>query len=376
MKKIIKSAMLLLCGVVLFTACSDDNDSNPTLLQPTTFTLNIPAYSSALIDLAHSYGIPFTWSQPDYGFPVEAEYQLQASKNGNFTVNLKDVDEDHFTDADYITLSAYYNTPEGSIDPAALNNAINQMNGYSEENPAPESVPIYVRATATTKGAPVIYSNVVSVNVSPTLQEVILFPEFIYEIGNESEWKISYPMYCLNADGIYQSYNYLDGGFKFKPNADDWAGDWGQDPNGAYGTLVVDGEEDCNKKDGSFQDKLLAAGFYQIDVNIVEMTWSVTQVKNLSIIGDFNGWDDDVEMTYDKAGGCWVGTATLPNDGGVKFRMNHDWAVSWGARTKTDQNLNDLTQHNGENIALTAGTYEFKLYISYEGNNRVEINAQ
>mgnify|MGYP002623520538 CR=1 FL=1 len=375
MKKIIKSAMLLLCGAVLFTACSDDNDSNPTLLQPTTFTLNTPSYSSVLIDLARSTGIPFTWSQPDYGFPVEAEYQLQASKDGNFTVNLSDVDEEHYTDANYVTLKAYYNTPEGSLDPVALNNAINQMNGWDEDNPAPESAPVYVRATATTKGAPVIYSNVVAINVSPTMEVVITYPEFIYEIGNESEWKVAYPMRSPNLDGLYQSYNYLDGGFKFKPNADNWDGDWGQDPNGTYGSLVVDGEEDCNKTDGSFQDKLLDPGFYQIDVNIIEMTWSVTAVKQVSIIGDFNGWSDDVDMTYNVEEGCWIGNATV-TDGGLKFRMNHDWTVSWGLRDAGSPDLNDLTQDDGANIPVAAGTYQFKLYLTYEGNNRVEIIAQ
>ena len=40
MKNIIKSALFLLCSVCLFTACEDDNDSNPTLMRPTTFKLN------------------------------------------------------------------------------------------------------------------------------------------------------------------------------------------------------------------------------------------------------------------------------------------------------------------------------------------------
>lgn len=34
---------LLICITSLFTACTDDNDSNPTLIQPTEFVLNAPA---------------------------------------------------------------------------------------------------------------------------------------------------------------------------------------------------------------------------------------------------------------------------------------------------------------------------------------------
>ncbi len=374
MKKIIKSALLLLCGVVLFTACETDNDSNPTLLQPTTFTLNTPAYSSALIDLSRATGIPFTWSQPAYGFPVEAEYQLEASKDGNFTVNLKDVDEEHQTDANFISLAAYYNTPEGAIDPVALNNALNQMNGWNEDNPAPESTTVYVRASATTKGAPVIYSNVVTVNVSPTMEVVATYPEFIYEIGNESGWSTVHPL-ALNGEGTYQAYIYLDGAFKFRPNEGDWEGDWGQDPAGAYGTLVVDGEEDCNKAEGSFPDNVFEAGFFQVDVNTVDLTWSVTKVESVSIIGDFNGWGGDVDMEYNVSEGCWEATTTV-TDGGLKFRMNHDWAVSWGLRDAGNPDLNDLTQNSGANIPVAAGTYKFQLYLSYEGNNRVVITAQ
>ena len=33
---------MLLSMALVFTACEDDRDSNPTLVQPTTFTLNNP----------------------------------------------------------------------------------------------------------------------------------------------------------------------------------------------------------------------------------------------------------------------------------------------------------------------------------------------
>ena len=37
MKNIFKSSLLLLSSICLFAACADDNDSNPTLVMPTTF---------------------------------------------------------------------------------------------------------------------------------------------------------------------------------------------------------------------------------------------------------------------------------------------------------------------------------------------------
>ena len=53
MKKYIKSTLLMLLSICLFTACSDDNDSNPTLVAPTTFVLNTPAIANSVVDLAH-----------------------------------------------------------------------------------------------------------------------------------------------------------------------------------------------------------------------------------------------------------------------------------------------------------------------------------
>ena len=63
MKNIFKSTLLLLSTVFLFAACADDNDSNPTLLKPTTFVLNATPYAASVIDLATSTGIPFTWKR-------------------------------------------------------------------------------------------------------------------------------------------------------------------------------------------------------------------------------------------------------------------------------------------------------------------------
>ena len=71
----------LLIGIIsLFASCSDDNDSNPTLIQPKEFTLNTPEYANATtIDLEKSTGLELTWSQPKYtadNAPINATYEL------------------------------------------------------------------------------------------------------------------------------------------------------------------------------------------------------------------------------------------------------------------------------------------------------------
>ena len=46
MENILKSTLLLLCGITLFTACDDDMSHNPTIQKVQSFTLNTPAYSN------------------------------------------------------------------------------------------------------------------------------------------------------------------------------------------------------------------------------------------------------------------------------------------------------------------------------------------
>jgi len=193
------------------------------------------------------------------------------------------------------------------------------------------------------------------------------FAEFIYEIGNGTGWSTSEALYCANSDGKYQGYYYLNGGFKFKPNADNWEGDWGQDPNGAAGTLVQDGEQDCNTE----------AGFYQIDVDLAAMTYALTKVESISIIGTVNGnWDTDTDLTFNTTDKCWEVTTAL-NAGAMKFRMNHDWTISWGGANGDATAFNNLTQNNGKDLTLAeAGTYKVQLYITYEGNNKVVLTKQ
>ena len=240
--------------------------------------------------------------------------------------------------------------------------------GNWEEGNAPATQTMVVRASAKTKnsGAVPIYSNTVNIIVVPSNEPApALYPLYIFEIGNESGWSKAHELCSPEQDGIYQGFYWLDGGFKFKPNADNWDGDWGQDPAGTYGTLVVDGEEDCNDPGKSFPDQAQPAGFYQVNVDLVEMTWNIVPITSISIIGGFNDWAGDVEMTYNVDEGCWVCT-TSEVEGEYKFRANHDWAINWGGSE------DDLTQ-DGANLNSNGGTHTYKLYISYAGNHKVVI---
>jgi hypothetical protein len=183
------------------------------------------------------------------------------------------------------------------------------------------------------------------------------FGDFFYEIGNESGWGTSHALYGPANDGKYTGFYYLDGEYKFKPNADNWDNDLEYvSGTTTSGTLSPDGGSNCPDP---------GAGFYKIDLDAGALNFTLTKIENVSIIGGFNDWSGDVEMTYNSAEGCWEVT-TDQVSGEYKFRANHDWAINWGG------DVNGLTQ-DGSNLSITAGTYTFKLYLTYNGAHKVVI---
>ncbi|MBP3834154.1 MAG: SusE domain-containing protein [Bacteroidaceae bacterium] len=77
MKNKLLLGALLISIASLFTACSDDRDSNPTFKTPTEFQLNTPALADQYIQLSEENTVHLTWSQPNYGFNANATYRIQ-----------------------------------------------------------------------------------------------------------------------------------------------------------------------------------------------------------------------------------------------------------------------------------------------------------
>ena len=192
-----------------------------------------------------------------------------------------------------------------------------------------------------------------------TVKEDSGYPDFFYEIGNEGGWSTSHQL-AGNGNGQYQGYYWLDGEFKFKPNKDNWDNDLEYiSGSNLSGTLTDGGGPNCPDP---------GAGFYQINLDAAAMTYSLLKIESISMIGGFNGWSEDLEMTYNTNDGCWEVTTDAVS-GEFKFRANYDWAINWGG---AENNL----EQDGSNLNIEAGTYKFQLYISSAGNNRVVITKQ
>lgn len=185
MKKILKSALLIMMGLVMFTSCEDDNDSNPIIKTPTEFHLNTPALAATNIDLTNSSAIVFTCSQPNYGFPASTMYKVQVSLKEDMT--------------DFVELDQSFPNTVCSVDAAILASTLTTMelNAGKSEADFPMDVKVYVRMRAymtTDTGSPVadteILSNVIcleNVHLNYSLAPVTT-PEHLYVVGGFCGW--------------------------------------------------------------------------------------------------------------------------------------------------------------------------------------------
>ena len=191
-----------------------------------------------------------------------------------------------------------------------------------------------------------------------------------YEIGNESGWKTTNALCSPKLDENYQGYYWLDGEFKFKPQAgtDDWAGD-----------LEFAGDNKVEDIPNGPNFTAPKAGFYQINLDLNTNTYSLVAINSITCVGNHNGWnqkDEAQHMTYNATEGCWELTTDLTN--GFKFAVNDDWKISWGGADGNPEAYDNLTQFEGKdlNVPNGDGKYKIQLYLSYEGANRVVLTKQ
>ena len=100
--------------------------------------------------------------------------------------------------------------------------------------------------------------------------------------------------------------------------------------------------------------KVGADGFFKIELNTNDNTITVSDGEVWSLIGDFNGWGGDVDMTL--VDGKWVSPATALTPG-WKIRHNHDWTLSVGGTFEALDTPFTAVSDNGPNI--DSGTGEF-----------------
>ena len=395
----------LLVGIIsLFASCSDDNDSNPTLIQPKEFALNTPAYANATIDLEHSTGLGLTWSQPKYtadNAPINATYEVQVSPTNSFTVSTDEAsaDESGETVADYAVLSNTTQKCNISAPAEEIDKALVQIFKWTEDN-VPAEQNVYVRVNAFIQEGSnrlnPIASNAVTLKVKPYYVELKdAVPTMWYLVGNMfgGKWagnksigedalplflkpnfsydkktgagEIEYTNYFLTGD--YNDKAECDGaGFKILPTSFDWEFSMNADAS-QKGTIAYRGNG------GGDGGHIVAseAGYYTITLNTADNTatmvkyeGNVTNYGTIQISGSFNDWGDTPMLPYNTEGvenHAWYYVIEVPAGDTVqfKFKIAGSWDTSWGYGS-TDGAINMYGKcgtGGNSNLGLAEGKY-------------------
>ena len=400
----------LLIGIIsLFASCSDDNDSNPTLIQPKEFVLNTPAYANATtIDLEKSTGLELTWSQPKYtadNAPINATYEVQVSPTNSFTVSTDEAaaDESGEKVPDYAVLSNTTQKCNISASAEEMDKALVKILKWTEGN-VPAEQEMYVRVNAyilegTSRLNP-IASNSVKLKVKPYYIELKdAVPTMWYLVGNMfgAKWandknigvdalpmflkpnfsydkktgagEIEYTNYFLTGD--YNDKAECDGaGFKILPSDFNW--DYSMNAilnneiSAKKGTIE-------NRNGGADGGHIVAseAGYYTITINTADNTakmekyeGNVTNYGTIQIATSLDDFASDTPMLpYNTEGvenHAWYYVMEVPAGQTVsfKFKIAGSWDTNWGYGAADGAiNMYGKCEANGHNIGLAEGKY-------------------
>lgn len=149
----------------------------------------------------------------------------------------------------------------------------------------------------------------------------------------------------------------VDGEMKIRKN-NDWGTNYGD--NGLDGILDEGGD-----------NIPVTAGSYYVIVDFKTLEYTMEAVGPWGLVGSAtpNGWGDGPDTNFMKDfsndSGWYVNNVTLV-DGEIKVRRNNDWGVNYG-----DTGADGILDEGGDNIAISAGTYDF--YLDFEGEGGVTL---
>lgn len=392
MKKILSYAMLLLCGTLAFTACSDDNESNPTLVQPTEFSLFQPSVGSAAVDLEKSQSVVLSWTLPtftDFGAPVVPTYVVQVSPTGKFTKEFDREVKDN-AGADYIELEQTFNSCTAEISTEGLDQALQLLLGWEDFVDVPATLPVTVRAIASIRDAsfrdyyPITSSNTVVLNTVP-YYIINVDPIVWYMVGNN----IGSASWSNNADdagkglipllpsadedydkatgtGVISYTGYMTAGtqFKFVLTPGSWDDQINYENVKDADPALISDEDGDNHNIG-----IVKSGYYTIYVNTKSKEVTVEAYDKtpktfatMAMPGTQNGWDPSLDAmtaceTLNGENHFWTAQFIVaedaPEDGGVKFAANGGWDDNWGSELFPY----GTGTNGGKNIPYLAGSY-------------------
>ena len=304
--------------------------------------------------------VTFSWTPADYGVATEVNYSIEAEAAGTKVVIVSGIN-------DTTTVSSHINA---TVTYDALNqilfNDLNLESGLEEE--------VAFSVSARVGNSAKVYSNAIKVLCTVTAAEKV-YPK-VWVIGDYCGWSHDQSQFLFDFAGddkVYQGV--VDFGEKA---ANGWkvtgvgkwddTCNWGGDESIAYEpeaekTQLINGG-------GSKDLKHYSKRFYHFsfDKGTLLLTKTIG-FDQIGVVGDFNGWGSDVVMSFNATKQKFYADIEVAQDGGFKFRLDADWAVSYGSKTPG-------ILDSGDNIPVTAGNYRVYLNMNNSGEMTYELNEK
>ena len=297
--------------------------------------------------------VVFNWSAADYGVKTQVNYSLEAATAA--------------APGTVVTITSGLTDTTAVVAYETLNQIL--FNDLKLADGVAENVVFKVGAQVGEYSK--IYSNEVTVSCKVTAAEKV-YPK-LYIVGSYNGWSHDKNQYIFDFAGADAQYSgVVDFGEDHASNEFKiTAGGWGNDEHSMDGAhdaeaavvTVTDGGGD---NISVYQAKRYYSFTYDRAAHTLTKNFSFDQ---LGVIGDFNGWGDDVVMQFNTSKQRFYADVEFPADGGFKFRADAGWDVNWGA---TD----GILVAGGDNIAVAAGNYRVYVNMNNPAEMTFELNAK
>lgn len=353
--KTIKSLFAVLFALLAFSACEKDGDKiylqslESNNLMATTDRVELNA------DLAQEIVVSLAWtdrtiqiSDPAVGTTVTVTNYVEASLSEDFSTTVSK------------TATTSLSIAFTGLELNSLASEIGAVTGRNNK--------IYFRLAGTTgTNIPLVYSNVVSIDVTPYEMDMNTGIVILSNDQNENLGETGVTFYSPDADGIYH-------GFIAIPTA--WYHILFKEGDGSiWGTSGSEGAfhltDDANN---SLQNMWFpgTAGCYYVIVDTQAAQWSALHISSLSVSGLTS---ESIDLTLDQTTNQWVGTFTADVAGSRTITINgqgEQYNVETGDGSGTATGI--AFAADGEHVALAETAGNITVDVPQAGECTVRLN--
>lgn len=346
----------LIAALVGVTSCNED--FNADIAQPQAWEQEeIAAVAELSISAAEEINLETAESDSIQFISYSVTQQLEGGTLSNFWTGVSKPGTNE--------VSKLATNAQGMVSVAELQGIIENMYGKKAEN---RELSVTASLNINLEGQTILLTtqNPISVNVMPKTPVVI--PEY-YIVGGIQGWDTTtktcafYPTDLTNS--IFTFTTDFSNNGEVEPNFKIWAaadfGNWDK----ALGT-AIDGDTSLEGKfvENGGAIKTPSNEIYTVTIDLINLSYQMvkeenqtsTTYANMGLIGDFNGWGSELQMTQSSPHNWYY--IGLEAEGGIKFRSGDNWDTSWGTNINIGETIYGTADLKGENIMLPKGIYD------------------